>query len=106
MTATTSERIWASGNERTPMIFSEFNNTNVGYRIRKDDRFTLDVDLMNDFMNEDKIVYLTGTYDVVVNTPSAWDDVIPVWFDITNCLTSEFSAPNKTGENPSFLVPE
>jgi hypothetical protein len=59
-------------------------------------RFALIVDLMNENM-EDKIVYLTLTYDYVPGHPADYDDMKPVWFDVAQCLTSEWPAPSNTG---------
>jgi hypothetical protein len=43
-----SERFWSSGNERTQAIMPEWNENNVGYKLKKTDKFALIVDLMND----------------------------------------------------------
>ncbi|KAE9980530.1 hypothetical protein EG328_000266 [Venturia inaequalis] len=95
--ATNSERIWASGNERTVIHFDKFANEKVGYKVKKEDKFTYNVDLMNDSMDKDVVVYVTTTYDIIPESPKDWDEAVPVWFDITNCLSSEFSPTAKNG---------
>jgi hypothetical protein len=102
--ATNSERIWASGNERTVLHFDKFSNNNVGYKVKKEDKFTYNIDLMNDSMDKDVVVYVTTTYDIVPEAPKEWDEAIPVWFDITNCLTSEFSPTAKNGKHSCRIV--
>jgi hypothetical protein len=64
--------------------------------LRFNDRFALIVDLMNELM-EDKVVYLTLTFDFVPGHPVEYDDMKPVWFDVAQCLTSEWPAPYNTG---------
>jgi hypothetical protein len=91
-----SERLFSSGNERTKAIMPHWNHTNVGYKLKTTDRFALIVDLMNELM-EDKVVYLTITYDFVPGHPADYDDMKPVWFDVAQCLTSEWPAPYDTG---------
>jgi hypothetical protein len=91
-----SERLFSSGNERTKAIMPHWNHTNVGYKLKTTDRFALIVDLMNELM-EDKVVYLTMTYDFVPGHPADYDDMKPVWFDVAQCLTSEWPAPYDTG---------
>ena len=43
-----SERLFSSGNERTAAILPHWNENNVGYKLKKDDKFGLIVDLMNE----------------------------------------------------------
>jgi hypothetical protein len=92
-----SERLFSSGNERTQAIMPVWNETNVGYKLKASDKFALIVDLMNDNM-KDAIVYLTLTFDWVDGHPAGWDDMKPVWFDVAQCLTSEWPAPYEKGK--------
>jgi hypothetical protein len=97
----TSERVFASGNERTSIILSQWGINKVGYKINSADKFGLIVDLMNENM-EDKIVYLTMTYDYVPGHPQDYDSIRPVWFDVAQCLTSEWPAPYNKG---NYTIP-
>jgi hypothetical protein len=97
----TSERLFASGNERTKVILQNWDFQKVGYKINKRDKFSMIVDLMNENM-QDKVVYLTMTYDIVDGNPEDYDNVKPVWFDVAQCLTSEWPAPYNNG---SYTVP-
>jgi len=94
-TARSSERFFASGNERTPGIFPEWGVKDAGYKIKSTDRFAALVELMNENM-EDKTVYMTVTYDVVDGHPFK-DEIKCVWHDVRNCGTSEVNPPK--GQN-------
>jgi hypothetical protein len=96
-----SERIFSSGNERTKVIFPTWNKNDVGYKLKTTDKFALIVDLMNENM-VDKVVYLTMTYDIVPGHPANYGDIKPVWFDVAQCLTSEWPAPYDKG---NYTVP-
>jgi Stress up-regulated Nod 19 len=98
---TTSERLFASGNERTKVILEAWNFPKVGYKVKESDKFSLIVDLMNENM-QDKQVYLTMTYDFVDGHPEDYDSVRPVWFDVAQCLTSEWPAPYNDG---NYTIP-
>jgi hypothetical protein len=100
-TAKGSERLFSSGNERTHAIMPEWNENNVGYKLKTADKFALIVDLMNENQVE-KIVYLTITFDTVPGNPADYDDMRPVWFDVAQCLTSEWPPPYNTG---NYTVP-
>ncbi|KAF2664916.1 hypothetical protein BT63DRAFT_79607 [Microthyrium microscopicum] len=95
--ATGSERLFSSGNERTQAILPNWNENKVGYMLKPTDKFALIVDLMNDNM-VDAVVYLTITYDYVQGHPAGWDDMKPIWFDVAQCLTSEWPAPYAQGK--------
>ncbi|KAF2403656.1 hypothetical protein EJ06DRAFT_527256 [Trichodelitschia bisporula] len=92
-----SERLFSSGNERTPAFMPKWNEKNVGYFLRPADKFAFIVDLMNENM-EDKVVYLTITYDILNGHPAGYDEMRPVWFDAAQCLTSEVKAPKQDGQ--------
>jgi hypothetical protein len=93
-TSRNSERIFASGNERTPFAFT--NETHkVGYMVNEKDSFAL----ISEFMNTtplDHEVFLTVTYDIVDGHPEGWSHLRPVWLDIAQCGTSEI-VPDTTG---------
>jgi len=85
-----SERIFSSGNERTPVFFNPpwMNSTNVGYPVFPNDRFGLITDLMN--MNPGaKSVYLVMYYDFLEGNPGNFQQIKPVWFDVAQCGISE-----------------
>lgn len=88
-----SERIFASGNERTPFAFLDASNK-AGYMLREKDSFAL----ISEFMNTDptdKEVFLTVTYDIVDGHPEGWSHLHPVWLDIQQCGTSEVIPDSK-----------
>jgi hypothetical protein len=90
-----SERFFASGNERTVVNFQKMGYDKVGYKIKFSDRFSVLLELMN--MNlEDKLVYLTITYDYLDGHPFN-DNVKPLWFDARNCGTSHVNPPSNQG---------
>jgi hypothetical protein len=91
-----SERLFSSGNERTLAVMPSMGVNNVGYKLNPEDKFALIVDLMNDNM-EDKVVYLTITYDVIQGHPENYDDMKPIWFDLAQCSTSEVRPPQQNG---------
>lgn len=91
-----SERTFSSGNERTHAQMPTWGETNVGYKLREVDKFDLIVDLMNE-TPDDKVVYLTLTFDIVDGKRDDYDDMRPVWFDIAQCLTSDVPPPKQRG---------
>jgi hypothetical protein len=99
-TAQNSERLLASGNERTPIMWPA-DEIKAGYKLRADDQISLVVDLMNDNM-DDKTVYVTVTYDVVDGIKPEWDEVRVVWLDVNQCGTSERSWPKNKSKFPSL----
>jgi hypothetical protein len=47
---------------------------------------------------EDKIVYVTQTYDYIPGPiPNGWQDVKTIWLDANQCWTGEVAAPKETG---------
>ncbi|KAF2435222.1 hypothetical protein EJ08DRAFT_730321 [Tothia fuscella] len=96
-----NERMFSSGNERTPALVPQWSGlTNVGYHPKATDKLAFIVDLMNENM-EDKIAYLTMTFDYVPGDGAGFDDMRPVWFDAAQCSTSEVKAPKQSG---AFMV--
>jgi hypothetical protein len=84
-----AERIFASGNERTPVDLTRTGN--FGYRLNSADQLHLLVDLMN--MNPTaKTVYLTMQYRYVPGAAAGYRPVRPVWLDAAQCGTSEVKA--------------
>jgi hypothetical protein len=101
--ATSAERYFSSGNERTPVPLDVFGTkTNAGYHLKSTDKYAFIVDLMN--MNkEDVVVYMTMYYDFIDGPlPAGWRDVKTVWFDANQCGTSEVKPPKQTG---TFSIP-
>ena len=91
-----SERIFASGNERTNIIFPDAGVKDAGIKLRKTDQFGAVLEFMNE-NTEDKIVYLTMTYDFIPGHPFK-DDIRPLWFDVRQCGTSEVNPPKGKGQ--------
>jgi Stress up-regulated Nod 19 len=91
-----SERVFSSGNERTVAILPNWGINNVGYKVKTTDQFALIVDLMNDTM-EDQVVYLTLTYDIMPENTPGMSNMKPVWFDIAQCLTSDYPPLKQDG---------
>jgi hypothetical protein len=90
-----SERLFASGNERTPLDISKLtiNGKKAGYFIGKEDHFRFIVDMMNMNM-DDRVVYLTMTYDFIDGKlPTGYQNIKPVWLDVDQCGMSEVEAP-------------
>jgi hypothetical protein len=95
-----TERIFASGNERTLIDYNP-GPTGSGYHLNANDKFAYLVDLMNMNMDE-RVVYVTMTYDYVEGPlPQGWSDVKMVWLDAFQCGTSEVAPPKQTG---SFTI--
>jgi hypothetical protein len=98
LTPQKSERIFASGNERTVISIPKDGVTDAGYKLKKDDKFHLIVDLMN-MAEEDRTVWLTVTFDYVFGHHKDWSDVKPVWLDVNQCGTSEVIPPKNQSKN-------
>jgi hypothetical protein len=86
-----SERIFASGNERTRADFAGWGVKDAGYKLQPADKFAALVELMNENMF-DVTVFMTMTYDYVEGHPYK-DDVKCIWFDVRQCGTSEVNPP-------------
>jgi hypothetical protein len=91
MTPRNSERIFASGNERSPAIFPDWGVKDAGYKLNKGDKLAALVELMNQ-TPEDQTVYLTMTYDLIQGHPFK-DEIKMVWFDVRQCGSSEVNPP-------------
>jgi hypothetical protein len=89
VTPRNSERIFASGNERTVCLFPNWGVHDAGYKLKPTDSFDAVLELMNE-NTEAKTVYVTMTYDIVDGHPFK-DDVRIIWLDIGQCGTSEFN---------------
>jgi len=99
-TPETCERLFASGNERTPALPSNYqtgpSDKAAGYFLRANDKFALIIDLMND-SDQDKTVYMTMVYDYVDGWPTTLDHYRPVWLDVDECGISEVEAAAQKG---------
>jgi hypothetical protein len=93
------ERVFSSGNERSRVLFTPpwAPESKMGYFMNKGDEFRFIVDLMN--MNpDDKVVYMTLTYDYVEGRPAGFDNMKAIWLDAAQCGTSEVKAPKQSGK--------
>ena len=84
------ERIFASGNERTPVDLSA---SAYGVKVGSTDQFHIVAELMNYFTSA-QTVYVQITYTYATGTDStAKKAVTPLWLDEVPCGNSEFAAP-------------
>lgn len=100
-----SERIFASGNERTPIDFagSGVNGGKIGYHLKQSDTLKFIVDLMNMNM-DDRTMYMTLTWDVVANPSKDYVHARPIWFDVDQCALSEVSVTEKMLKDKKFTI--
>lgn len=77
-------------------LLPNWNIHNVGYKVKSTDQFALIVDLMND-TEEDQVVYMTITYDIMPTDAPGMTNMKPVWFDVAQCLTSDYPALKQDG---------
>jgi hypothetical protein len=101
---TSSERFWASGNERTPIRFADWNITDAGYRMAKGDILSMIVDLMN-MDKQDQTIYVAITYDYFDGKPAGMSEVKPIWLDVDQCGFSEARAKSQSGSYSVSSVP-
>jgi hypothetical protein len=94
-----TERIFASGNERTPMDLLDMQSERYGYKLNRGDAMHMLVDLMN-LNRTEQSVYLTLDYNYVAGNTPGFRDAKPVWLDANQCGTSE--VPARTGQ---YTVP-
>jgi hypothetical protein len=96
-----AERYYFCGNERTPFDYNPGGkdlSKGSGYALTSADRYHFLVDLMNMNM-EDKLVYLTMTYDFLDGTlPPGWNNTKAFWLDAASCTTSEVYPPQQNGK--------
>lgn len=92
-TARISERMFASGNERFPVIFADMGAKDSGYKLRGEDKLVNIIDLAN-MNDDDKTIYYTMVWDYVPGHPLK-NDVGMAWNDIRNCGTSEANPPDR-----------
>jgi hypothetical protein len=84
------ERIFASGNERTPV---DFTGSNYGVKLGASDQLHLVADLMN-ISTSPQTVYVQVEYKYATAADnSARTGVRPIWLDVDGCGDSEFNAP-------------
>jgi hypothetical protein len=93
-----SERIFASGNERTEAILPNMGVMDAGYKLKSSDKFNLVLEFMNE-NPEDKLIYLTMTYDFLDGHPFK-DNISIQWYDVRQCGTSEVNPPKGKGRLP------
>jgi hypothetical protein len=97
-----SERIFASGNERSFANLPGWGHSDVGYKMKSTDELAVLLELMNENM-EDKVVYMTMTWDYLEGHPYK-DEVKVVWFDVRQCGTSEVTPPKNQGKTENCLL--
>jgi len=97
-----SERLMASGNERTHTSFNSplAPNDKLGYFLNPEDKFSFIVDFMNE-NKEEKVVYMTMLYDYIEGRPEGFSNFRSIWLDVAQCGTSEIKPPKDSG---SFTV--
>jgi hypothetical protein len=87
-----SERMFASGNERTTFSTTLNETVKAGYYLKPTDKMHMIIDLMN--LNEPrKDVYVTLTFETLKGDLSEWSSVKPVWLDADNCKMSDINVP-------------
>jgi hypothetical protein len=114
MNPATSERFFASGNERSTLRLFDQNITDAGYKVQRSDSFAMVcqftyrfystcvliskqiVDLMNMNM-QDSTLYVVITYDYFENKPAGMSEIKPIWLDVDQCGFSEAKAKSQTG---------
>lgn len=85
-----TERIFASGNERTPV---DFTGSNLGVKLGSTDQLHLVADLMN-IKTSPQTVYIQIEYKWATGADdTSRTGVRPVWLDVDGCGDSEFNAP-------------
>ncbi|KAF2665343.1 hypothetical protein BT63DRAFT_62241 [Microthyrium microscopicum] len=103
-----TERYFSSGNERSVFNFNADGkdlSSGTGYYVGPDDTFDYLVDLMNMNM-EDKVVYLTMTYDILDGPlRPGWKNTKVVWLDADACGLSELPPPVEKGKFEMTSVP-
>jgi hypothetical protein len=94
-----AERVMASGNERTRTRFNSpyQPKSKLGYFLNPADKFALILDFMNE-KTEERVVYLTMTYDYVEGRPEGFSNFRTIWLDVAQCGTSEVRAPVQSGK--------
>ena len=81
------ERIFASGNERSAFTLPP----GYGYYVAADAQWTLVIDVMN-MWHEPRDMYLEFDF-TTAGGDSGLKPVTPVWLDVNNCGSSQFSIP-------------
>ncbi|MBI2692423.1 MAG: hypothetical protein HYX29_10830 [Solirubrobacterales bacterium] len=86
-----TERIFASGNERTPV---DFTGSNFGVKLGSTDQLHLVADLMN-VKASPQTVYIEVEYKWATGADNTSRTAVrPVWLDADGCGDSEFSVPS------------
>jgi len=103
-TASSSERFFASGNERTTVHLFDQNITDAGYKVNTRDSFAMIVDLMN--MNkQDSTLYVVIHYDIIEGKYDGLNEIKPIWLDVDQCGFSEAKARSQAGSYNIASVP-
>jgi hypothetical protein len=89
-----AERLFASGNERTPVPVGGIHG-GYGYKVNTADQFHLIMDLMNE-NTAATAVRIKLNYEYLPGTTPGIKNVKPLWFDANQCGVSE--VPAQTGK--------
>lgn len=95
-TPNASERFFAIGNERIPLVFPDLGHDDVGYRLGQQDRIAAIIDLANENVS-DEVVYFTMIWDYLEGH-TLKHNARMVWHDIRNCGSSEANTPKGKSE--------
>jgi hypothetical protein len=87
-------RIFASGNERTPITLPD----GFGFKVEKE-KWAGIIELMN-HSDQPKTVYFTADVTHVPAKTSGMKPVTPVWLDVNNCSDSQYSVPKGKSATP------
>jgi hypothetical protein len=87
-------RIFASGNERTPITLPK----GFGFKV-DDERWAGIIELMN-HSDAAKTVYFTADVTHVPASTPGMKPVTPVWLDVNNCSDSQYSVPAGKSATP------
>lgn len=94
-----SERFFSVGNEKSVARFNPpwVKDQLLGYHLYENDKISFIVDLMNQ-NKQDKVVYMTLTYDYIEGHPNGIDSIKAIWLDVAQCGTSEILPPVQKGQ--------
>jgi hypothetical protein len=87
-------RIFASGNERTPITLPD----GFGFKVDQE-RWAGIIELMN-HSDQPKTVYFTADVTHVPAGTAGMKPVTPVWLDVNNCSDSQYSVPAGKSATP------
>ncbi|KAE8444238.1 hypothetical protein EG329_000738 [Mollisiaceae sp. DMI_Dod_QoI] len=96
------ERIFASGNERTPINICANGTQKAGYHLTSSASLLIAPELMNTSPHP-RSVYITLTYEYIPSpSPLSFSPIKLIWLDIGGCGSSEYSLPPDS--EPAFSI--